>query len=273
MSAEVAAATGPLLARPLPARSLIASLLLRSRPARMRGARLVQWCGLFGIAEGTTRTALSRMVERGELQTHDGVYELSGRVQGRRGAQDWSLDPVLSAWDGSWRIALVTPGSRPASERTALRETMRRLRFVALRDGVWTRPDNLPRAAAPAELWTLADAHCDWWTGRPDADAAARATALFAGSKWASRAAALESRLAGGTDALTADAEGSLADAFVTGAAALAHIRSDPMLPVELATDDHTDAAAGDALRRAYRTYEDAFTTALRARGSGGCDG
>ena len=85
-----------LLERPLSARSLIASLLLRTRPPRMRGARLVQWCGLFGVAEGTARVALSRMVERGELQTRDGVYEPAGRVQSRQGAQDWSLDPVLS---------------------------------------------------------------------------------------------------------------------------------------------------------------------------------
>ena len=74
--------------KPLSARSLVASLLLRSRPPRMPGARLVQWCGLFGVAEGTARVALSRMVERGELYAHDGIYELAGRVAGRRPAQD-----------------------------------------------------------------------------------------------------------------------------------------------------------------------------------------
>src|SRR6476646_8692421 len=112
----------PRLERPLPARSLIASLLLRSRPPRMRGARLVQWCGLFGIAEGTTRVALSRMVERGELRTRDGVYELAGRVQGRQRAQDWSLAPKLQPWRGEWRIAFVEPGPRESGERAALRD-------------------------------------------------------------------------------------------------------------------------------------------------------
>src|SRR5690349_18882082 len=91
-----------LLERPLSARSLVASLLLRSRPPRMSGARLVQWCGLFGVAEGTTRVALSRMVDRGELRSHDGVYELAGRVQSRGKAQDWSLEPVLARWTGDW---------------------------------------------------------------------------------------------------------------------------------------------------------------------------
>ena len=41
----------------------------------------------------------------------------------------------------------------------------------------------------------------------------------------------------------------------------LAHIRDDPLLPVELAAD----GSAGDELRRAYRTYEEAFSRALRA--------
>src|SRR3954449_5940662 len=91
-----------LLERPLSPRSLVASLLLRTRPPRMRGARLVQWCELFGVAEGTTRVALSRMVERGELVAADGVYEIAGRVGHRRGAQDWSLDPEVKAWDGKW---------------------------------------------------------------------------------------------------------------------------------------------------------------------------
>ncbi|MDQ1456621.1 MAG: phenylacetic acid degradation operon negative regulatory protein, partial [Actinomycetota bacterium] len=160
----------PLLARPLSARSLVASLLLRSRPARMQGARLVQWCGRFGISEGTTRTALSRMVERGELRTYDGVYELAGRVQGRRGSQDWSLDPVLGQWDGSWRAAIVASGSRSAADRTSLRDAMRRLRLGLLREGVWTRPDNLPRESAPADAWNAADAQCSWWSGSPDDD-------------------------------------------------------------------------------------------------------
>jgi phenylacetic acid degradation operon negative regulatory protein len=57
----------------------------------MPGSRLVRWCGIFGIAEGTARVALSRMVERGELVADDGVYELAGRVRGRQPAQDWTV--------------------------------------------------------------------------------------------------------------------------------------------------------------------------------------
>jgi phenylacetic acid degradation operon negative regulatory protein len=260
MSDTRAPAVEPLLSRPLPARSLIASLLLRSRPPRMRGSRLVQWCGLFGVAEGTTRVALSRMVERGELQTQDGVYELAGRVQGRRGAQDWSLDPVLMPWDGRWRVAVVAPASRSATERTALRESMRRLRYGALREGVWTRPDHLPRESAPAESWKIADAHCTWWSGAPEDDPTILSVALFDGPEWSRRAGLLERHLFLVAGALADAREGSLAEAFLGGAASLAHIRSDPLLPVELTGDPE----AGVALRRAYRTYEAAFSAALR---------
>ena len=140
---------------------------------------------------------------------------------------------------------------------------MRRLRYAPLREGVWTRPDNLPRASAPAESWAVADAQCSWWSGSPDGDPVALAAELFDGAAWSRRGARcsrsglsdVDGRL-GGRRATRA-----LADGFVTGAAALAHVRADPLLPRELAAD----AAAGDALRHAYRAYEAAFSTALRA--------
>jgi phenylacetic acid degradation operon negative regulatory protein len=252
-----------LLERPLSARSVVASLLLRTRPPRMSGARLVQWCGLFGVSEGTTRVALSRMVERGELRSADGVYELAGRVQSRRGAQDWSLDPVLSEWDGAWRVAVVAPGSRGAGDRAALRDAMRRLHYGALREGVWTRPGNLSRESAPPESWKVADAQCLWWSGSPDEPAAELATRLFEPEPWARRAEMLTTRLVEVTRALAGSDDGALADGFLAGAAGLAHIRQDPLLPSEIVAD--SDAATGDALRRAYRTYEAEFSTALRA--------
>ncbi len=251
----------PLLERPLPARSLVASLLLRTRPPRMRGSRLVQWCELFGVAEGTTRVALSRMVDRGELRSRDGVYELAGRVQSRRGAQDWSLDPVLSRWRGAWRVAVVAPGPREAGERTALRDAMRRVRCAPIREGVWTRPDNLPRASAPAESWKVVDAQCHWWSARPEGDPAELAADLFDGASWSRRAEMLTDRLSAVTGVLGGSEPGALANGFVAGAASLAHIRADPLLPPELAAG----APAGNALRTAYRTYEAAFSAALRA--------
>lgn len=256
-----ATATEPLLERPLTPRSLIASLLLRTPAAAMRGGRLVQWCALFGVAEGTTRVALSRMVERGELKADEGRYALAGRVGHRRAAQDWSLDPVLGRWRGDWRVAIVASGSRDAGERAALRDAMRRMRYREMREAVWTRPDNLPRASAPIESWTVADAQCAWWSGQPDEDAAGLAARLFDEASWSERARSITERLQAATSALDADDDPSLADAFVAGASSLAHLRADPLLPHELTTD----AAAGAELRGAYGAYETAFSGALRS--------
>jgi phenylacetic acid degradation operon negative regulatory protein len=252
--------TKALADRPLPARSLIASLLLRTQPPRMRGARLVQWCGLFDVAEGTTRVALSRMVERGELRARDGVYELAGRVQSRQRAQDWSLEPELLPWRGDWRVAFVEPGPRESAERAALRDAMRRLRYASRREGTWTRPDNLPRASAPAESWSVVDDQCSWWSGRPDEDPATVAEELFQATRWSERAVMLTQRLERVTIALGDSEVPALADGFVAGAAALAHVRADPLLPRELAADP----GAGESLRDAYRMYERAFSDALR---------
>jgi phenylacetic acid degradation operon negative regulatory protein len=249
------------LERPLSARSLIASLLLRSQPPRMRGARLVQWCGLFGVAEGTARVALSRMVERGELRTAGGTYELAGRVGARRPVQDWSLAPRAMRWNGQWRIATVHDRSRAAAERSALRDAMRSLRLGELREGVWVRPHNLPRAAAPEDAWNIADAQCEWWTGAPDADPEFVVGTLFDPAGWARRAQGLETRLTRVTSALDGTGDARIANAFESGVAALAHIRSDPLLPVELGPSAH----AGDALRAAYAIYEREFSAALRA--------
>src|ERR1700710_2848490 len=87
-----------LLERPLSPRSLIGSLLLGMRPPRMGAARLVEWCALFGVAKGTARVALSRMVDRGELAAAEGVYELAGPMRQRQPAQDWSLAPATAEW-------------------------------------------------------------------------------------------------------------------------------------------------------------------------------
>ena len=119
-----------LLERPLTARSVLASLLLGMHPPRLAGARLVRWCGVFGIAEGTARVALSRMVDRGELAATDGVYELAGPVRARQRVQEWSLDPDAGDWDGSWGMGAVVGAARDAADRAGLRDAMRRLRYA-----------------------------------------------------------------------------------------------------------------------------------------------
>jgi phenylacetic acid degradation operon negative regulatory protein len=253
------AGAAELLDRPLPPRSLIGSLLLGMRPPRMPAGRLVEWCGLFGVAEGTARVALSRMVDRGELVVRDGAYELAGNLRARQPTQEWSLAPRLDRWDGSWLLGIVGPGARAAGERAALRDAARRLRMVELREAVWCRPANLPRAAAPGDAWAVADEQCQWWTARPDREAVAAATALFTPGEWAERARMLERRLRAAMNAVKSTDGPGIADAFIVGAAALAHIRADPLLPAELCGRRWP----GDALRDAYRPFREAFADAV----------
>ena len=249
-----------LLERPLSPRSLVGSLLLGMRPPRMSARRLVEWCALFGVAEGTARVALSRMVERGELTASDGVYELAGRLRRRQPAQDWSLRPEPAVWTGSWVLGVVGPGARAAAERSALREAGRQLRMAELREGVWCRPDNLPRTASPPSAWETADAQCTWWVAQPDADSVSLAVELFDPRAWAERAGDLRHLLVSATAAVAGGDARTIADAFVVGAAALAHVRADPLLPAELCGRDWP----GDALRDVYREYQAAFSVAVR---------
>lgn len=251
----------PVLERPLSPRSVIASLLLGMQPPRLAGARLVRWCGLFGIAPGTARVALSRMVERGELRNDGGVYELVGAVRARQPAQDFALAPRVRRWDGTWDLAVVRAGdARPPADRQALRAATRALRLAPLREGVWARPANLPPEAAPAGWRAVVDEQCSTWQGRPEDDAAALAERLFAPATWADRARALVERLDRMSRALAAGDDGVLADAFATGAAALAHLRADPLLPPALVREDWP----GDDLRRAYLGYQRHFGGCVR---------
>ena len=248
-----------LLDRPLNARSVIGSLLLGVHPPRLAGARIVEWCTRFGIAEGTARVALSRMVDRGELVNDDGFYELAGRVRELQPAQDWSLAPDLKAWDGRWRLGIVDAVARDAPARAALRDAMRRVRHGEVRESVWTRPDNLPAASAPAESWAVVDAQCTWWSGAPDDDPTRLAAALFTPAAWATRAQALFERLDAVTDSLASGNDGALATGFVVGAAALQHARRDPLLPSELLPPRWP----GDELRALYRRFQPTFAASL----------
>ena len=250
-----------LLGRPLGARSVMASLLLGMDPPRMRGALLVRWCGLFDIAEGTARVALSRMVASGELIADDGAYELAGGLRRRRRQQEWSLSPRLRGWRGTWRTAVIDPNARPAAERHALRDAMRHLRFAEIREGMWTRPDNLPVGASPGDARAIADDQCAWWTARPDDDPVELADRLFAPNEWAHRARQLTTRLRDVTARLGREEGGLEAGAFIVGAAALVHVRADPLLPEMLLPSDW----CGGELRDAYARYRSAFGDATAA--------
>ena len=230
----------------------MASLLLGRQPPRASARDLVRWCGLFDVAPGTARVALHRMVRAGELTRSGTDYELSGRLAGRQVEQEASLAPRVRAWRGHWRMAVVAGDRRSASERADLRERLRRSRLAEWREGVWLRPDNLGDV--------VEDARCAWVDARPEGDPVVLAGRLFAPEAWSARARRLLGELDDATQRLADGDHNAVADAFVVGAAALRHVRADPLLPEALVAQPWP---AHD-LRDAYVAYQRAFTVSAR---------
>ncbi|MEU2359506.1 PaaX family transcriptional regulator C-terminal domain-containing protein [Streptomyces noursei] len=232
----------PLALRPLTARSVVLSTLLGHHPPRLPVRALVRVGELFGIAEGTVRVALSRMVAAGDLRQQDGGYALTARLLARQARQDESRTPRTRSWDGAWEIAVVTAdGSRPPAERTALRQAMAGLRLGELREGSWLRPANLDRPR-PA----VTTAQCTWFTGAPDGDPAALARGLWDLAGWAAHARDLLAAL---------DRAATPAERFTVAAAVLRHLLTDPLLPEPLLPDTWP----GAALRSRYDAFEAEF--------------
>ena len=235
--------------RPLSARSVVASVLMGTHPPELPTAALVRLGESLGIAPGTTRVALSRMVAAGELAPvpalGTGGYRLTGpALLSRQRTQDQALDPATAAWDGQWRMAVVTGGSagprggRSAAERSDLRRALLAARFAEWREGVWLRPANLPAVLiGPGGDPALREESCRWLTTRPDEDPAALAGELWDLTGWAARARTLL--------AVTG------ADDFTTAAALLRHLRTDPLLPAELLPP----AWPSDDLRARYAAH------------------
>ncbi len=230
--------------RPLTARSAVLSTLLGAHPPRLPARSLVRVGELFGIAEGTIRVALSRMVAAGDLAQVDGDYQLTRRLRDRQARQDQSRSPSTIPWSGDWEIAVVTAARRSAPERTAFRTAMTELRLAELREGTWLRPANLVRARPEPVV-----EQCTFLTGRPDSPGLA--ATLWDLDGWAAHARELESALAEATD---------LASRFILAAAVLRHFLADPLLPPELLPDDWP----GDRLRTRYEDFDQHFVATLR---------
>lgn len=235
--------------RPLTARSVMASVLLGSHPPAMAVRSLVRAGDLFGIAEGTTRVALSRMVADGDVETSAGHYRLGPRLAARQADQDRGRHPEMVRWDGAWEIVVVTGATAVERERAAT--ALEALRLAPTPAGTWLRPANLVRH--PAQEWP---ARCRRFEGRPvggeapGGGASARADddvslarSLWDLDAWADRGHALLRAFRTAADA---------AERFVVAAAMLRHLRADPLLPPSL-----TGASwPAVRLRGAYAAFE-----------------
>jgi phenylacetic acid degradation operon negative regulatory protein len=249
----------PRNARPLPARSVLASVLLGTDPPWLPTSLLVRTTALFGISEGATRTALSRLVGAGEAAAERGGYRLAGRLVARQDRQSASRRAHTRPWDGSWELATVDgDAARTPADRAALRDALAALRLVELREGVWARPDNLAADRSP-DAMAVALQWCRRWRGaRPEP--APDVAALWDLTGWAVAASALRQEMRGLVDSLEASDPSALADGFVTSAAVLRHLQADPLLPRDLLPADWP----GDALRTDYDRYDAAYRAVLR---------
>lgn len=245
--------------RPLSARSIIASTLLGTHPPRMEGRLLVALASRFGVAEGTARVALSRMVDRGELTNVDGRYALGGRLLERQQRQDAAVSRPTRSWNGTWQQAIVTETGAGPRHRAERRASLANLKLAELRDGVWMRPANLDPDRLPAEaVWRAQDV---LWTEVTVAEAqeVRLVAALWDLEALASTARSLASRLDEASSALDADEDAWLAPGFELSAAVLRHLLADPELPPELQPEGWPSAD----LRAAYERFDASYRRLL----------
>ena len=230
--------------RPLTARSVVLSLLLGAHPPRLPVRDIVDAGEEFGIAPATMRVALTRLVQAGDLVAEQAVYGLSPRHLERQQAQDSEMDPVRLQWGGAWETIVVTSTGRDPASRSDLRRRLTSRRLGMLREGVWMRPDNLPRddSPEPGTIRLLASG-----------DSPDLADRLWDLSLWA----------ATGRELLDATTNGPTFSERFTGAAALVrHLRTDPALPDELLPEDWP----ATAMRRGYEDFRTEIKR-LRTRG------
>lgn len=247
----------------LSARSVVASTLLGTVPPRLAGHLLVAFASEFGINPGTTRVALSRMTERGELERfHDGTYALSGSLLERQRRQAAGLAPRPRPWTGEWEIVVVRPGRRDAAERATLRRAARHLGLRERREGTWMRPDNLDRGRAPTDRSVLAS-QADRFVGVPvdEADPIELVAELFDLELWAEQARRLDAEMASMGRLLEEDAAPPLASGFELSAETLRHLVADPLLPDPLLPADWP----APELRSTYERYDRVYRRRLSA--------
>ncbi|WP_343601326.1 PaaX family transcriptional regulator C-terminal domain-containing protein [Mycobacterium sp.] len=218
------------------ARSVVLSVLLGAHPAWASAAELVRLTSDFGIKEPTLRVALTRMVAAGDLIRSADGYRLSDRLLARQRRQDEAIGQRVRPWRGYWITLVVTSVGTEARARAGLRNTLYGLRFGELREGVWMRPDNLDVRLDPdvrARVRTL--------KARDDAPAEL-ADQLWDLPGWSATGHHLLDEMTSAPD---------IPGRFVTAAAMVRHLLTDPMLPTELLPADWP----GARLRAAYHDF------------------
>ncbi len=238
---------------PLTARSVLASTLLGAESAELPVAYLVHVASLFGINENRAR---SRPQPHGPswrgCDRRRGGYRLAGHLLERQHRQSASRQGRTRRWRGDWHVVVVTTAGSSAEVRATRRRAFARARLAELREGTWTRPDNL-ELDLPADVGTDAVT----FTGRvaQPVDEKEMARSLFDLGSWAKVAEELLS----GLDALLPRGPDDLAAGFVLSAAVLRHLQADPLLPRQLLGRSWP----GDRLRRDYDDWDRRYRDVL----------
>src|SRR5215213_8081501 len=246
--------------RPLSARSVLATALLGADQPHLTVGELVAIASLFGISDGAARTCLWRMVSNGELSSDDGTYALAGGLLQRRQRVDEASridDDAAPPWDGAWELAVVSLERRSAADRLALRKAATALHLAELREGVWIRPDNLDPARLPT-LRAVLDRQCVHFHGAATDAPAETVRSLFNLADWAADARRLSVAMRDELDVEAVDADDFIY-LFALSITVVRHLQLDPLLPVELESEDWP----GHDLRSTYRRFDETFKRQL----------
>jgi phenylacetic acid degradation operon negative regulatory protein len=241
--------TGALGLRPLTARSVILSVLLGSHPPVLPVRSLVRTAALFGINEGTTRVALSRLAGDGDVVGEGRQYRLNDRLIDRQRQQDESRAPATRPWRGRWEMVLLEPAQVDSALQAAVGAQLTRLKLGEFRPGVWMRPANLRRPWPPQHRgrgWYL-----NARTVLGGSDGPELAARIWDLTAWVDRAEALLQAWA---------ASVGPAPRFVLAAALVRHLQADPILPAALLPAGWP----GSRVRDAYAAFEQELGELLR---------
>mgnify|MGYP001828680430 FL=1 len=249
------AITGPRTTslEPLNARSIVLSVLLGSHPPQMSVGRILEFTTLFELADGTVRTALSRMVAAGDLVNEGGIYRLAGRLVERQAQQDAGRHDPPSQWDGTWWTVAVVSDRRTMTERREFRSRATGSRLGELRPDLWLRPANI---AIATDLPDVVITRGSLITGNAR-DLVAR---LWDLGELRLRCEIHRNAVDSAAVQLETGADRALPDAFVALAGAQQFLRVEPQLPTELVPD-----VAGAALRSRYAEVGAEFQSELAA--------
>ena len=223
----------------LSARSVLLSLLLGMETGSLPVSAIINVIEPLGFTAPTLRTALSRMVVNGDLKNFDGVYTLESKHQVRKRTQEEKVNPKFMVEETGWSMAVITATGRSASSRTITREILYEYRYAELCNGVWLRPDNLiKKLPLLNEIQVFTVKHDD--------------EQYIVNCLWDLEVWAAEANLI--IDALNYENEPNTR--FLAAAAAVRHLKTDPVLPIRLQPNNWP---AKDLLK-AYKIYRHYIT-------------